>query len=65
MLLAPLVKRSLYPENVLIKGPIEQNYPHEEEQQNTSFSDNSRSYTETDGDGTQCKSGGLETDVTL
>jgi hypothetical protein len=48
-----------------MKGPIEQNCPHEEKQQNTSFSDTSYSYTEEDGDGTQRNSGGLETEVTL
>jgi hypothetical protein len=65
MLLAPSVKRSLYPENVFTKGPREQNCPHEEEQQSTSFSDTSCFYTEKGGDGTQCNYGGLETDVTL
>jgi hypothetical protein len=60
MLFAPLVKRSLYPENVLMNGPTEQNCPHEEDQESASFSDTSCSYTENDGDGTQCKAGGLE-----
>jgi len=52
MLLAPLVKRSLYAENVLMKGPREPNCPHEEEQRSKSFSYTSCSYTEKDGDGT-------------
>jgi len=52
MLFAPLVKRSFFAENVLTKGPTEQNCPHEEEQQSTSFSDTSCSYTEKEGDGT-------------
>jgi hypothetical protein len=47
MLFAPLIMRYLHPENILMKGPTEQNCPHEEDQQSASFSETSCSLLKT------------------